>query len=58
MKRWRDTKMAFRWTAAAMLEAANGFRRLKACKQLPALRAALLAHQAKHVTLAARSMAA
>ena len=40
--------MALRWTSAAMLEAANGFRRLKACKQLPALRAALAAHQAKH----------
>jgi putative transposase len=58
VKRWRDTKMALRWTAAAMLEAAKGFRRLKACKQLPELRAALLAHEAKHDALAARSMAA
>jgi putative transposase len=58
VKRWRDTKMVLRWTAAAMLEAAKGFRRLKACKQLPALRAALLAHQAKHTTLAAQSVAA
>jgi putative transposase len=48
VKRWRDAQMAVRWTAAAMLEAAKGFRRLKACKQLPALRAALAAHQAKH----------
>ena len=31
-----------------MIEAAKGFRRLKAYKQLPALKAALLAHQAKH----------
>jgi hypothetical protein len=31
-----------------MMEAAKGFRRLKACKQLPALRAALTAHQLKH----------
>ena len=31
-----------------MLEAAKGFRRLKAHKQLPTLRAALLAHQANH----------
>ena len=29
-------------------EAAKGFRRLKACKHLPALRAALAAHQLKH----------
>ena len=48
VKRWRDTKMVLRWTGAAMLEAAKGFRRLKAHKQLPTLRAALLAHQAKH----------
>lgn len=31
-----------------MMEAAKGFRRLKAYKQLPILRAALLANQAKH----------
>jgi transposase-like protein len=48
VKRWRDASMALRWTAAAMQEAAKGFRRLKACKQLPLLRAALAAHQAKH----------
>jgi hypothetical protein len=40
--------MALRWTAAGMMEAAKGFRRLKAYKQLPALKAALLARQAKH----------
>jgi hypothetical protein len=39
--------MALRWTAAAMLEAAKGFRRLKAKRQLPQLRAALLAHRQK-----------
>ena len=48
VKRWRDAKMALRWTGAAMLEAAKGFRRLKAHKQLPILRAALAAHQASH----------
>jgi len=41
VKRWRDAPMALRWTGAAMQEAAKGFRRLKAHKQLPALRAAL-----------------
>jgi putative transposase len=45
VKRWRSAKMALRWSAAAMLEAAKGFRRLKAHKQLPLLRAALLAHR-------------
>ena len=45
VKRWRSAWMAMRWTAAAMQEAAKGFRRLKAHKQLPALRAALKAHR-------------
>lgn len=45
VKRWRDAKMALRWTAAGMLEAAKGFRRLKAHKQLPVLKAALLSHR-------------
>jgi putative transposase len=49
VKRWRNAEMALRWTAAGMMEAAKGFRRLKAYKQLPALKAALLAHHAKHV---------
>lgn len=48
VKRWRDARMALRWTSAAMLEAAKGFRRLKAYRQLPQLRAALLARHAKH----------
>src|SRR5690554_5938995 len=45
VKRWRDATMALRWTAAGMLEAAKGFRRLKAHKQLPVLKAALLRHR-------------
>lgn len=44
VKRWRDAKMALRWTAAGMLEAAGGFRRLKAYRQLPALKVALERH--------------
>jgi putative transposase len=47
VKRWRDAAMALRWTAAGMIEAAKGFRRLKAYRQLPQLRAALDAHKAK-----------
>ena len=46
VKRWRDGSMALRWTAAGMMEARKGFRRLMAYKQLPTLKAALLAHQA------------
>jgi putative transposase len=48
VKRWQNTDMVLRWTAAGMMEAAKGFRRLKAHKQLPILKAALAAHQAKH----------
>jgi hypothetical protein len=40
--------MAMRWTAAALQEAAKGFRRLKAPKQLPVLRVAPEAHQNKN----------
>ena len=60
VKRWRSASMAIRWTAAAMQEAAKGFRRLKAHKQLPALRAALQAHQNKnpHGVLARQANAA
>ncbi len=48
VKHWQDASMALRWTSAAMCEAAKGFRKLKAHKQLPVLRAALAALQAKH----------
>ncbi len=50
VKRWRNAAMALRWTAAGMMEAAKGFRRLKAYKHLPILKAALTAHRAKHTT--------
>jgi hypothetical protein len=43
VKHWRNAAMALRWTGAAMQEASKGFRRLKAHKQLPVLRAALIA---------------
>jgi len=49
VKRWRNAAMALRWTAAGMLEATKGFRRLKVRKHLPVLRAALAAHQCKYV---------
>ena len=48
VKNWRDAAMALRWTGAAMLEATKGFRRLKAHRQLPILKAALAAHGARH----------
>jgi len=60
VKRWRSASMAMRWTAAAMQEAAKGFRRLKAHKQLPTLRVALEAHKTKnsHSILACQANAA
>lgn len=45
VKRWRDARMTLRWAATAMLEAEKSFRRLKAHKQLPVLRAALQRHR-------------
>jgi len=47
VKYWRSPSMALRWTGAAMQEAAKGFRRLKAYKQLPLLQAALAARKAR-----------
>ncbi len=61
VKHWRDAAMALRWTGAAMLEAAKGFRRLKAHRQLPILKVALAAHGARHTikpVLARQSAAA
>ena len=42
VKRWRNAKMALRWTAAGMFEAKKGFCRIKAYKQLPILKQALI----------------
>ena len=43
VKRWRGGRMVLRWTAAAVLEAVKGFRRLKGHKDMPKLVAALRA---------------
>jgi hypothetical protein len=47
VKYWRSPSMALRWAGAAMQEAAKGFRRLKAYKQLPILQAALAVRTAR-----------
>ncbi len=49
VKPWRDAKMALRWTAAGMLEAKKGFRRIEAYKQLPILKQALIGQHQKHL---------
>ena len=41
VKRWRNAKMALRWVGAGLMEAHKTFRRLKAYRDLPLLRAAL-----------------
>jgi hypothetical protein len=48
VKDCQDASMALLWAGAGMIEAAKGFCRLRAYKQLPILRTALEAHQAKH----------
>ncbi len=47
VKRWRDAKMALRWTAAGLFEARKGFRRIEAYKQRPLLKQALIEHRQK-----------
>ena len=43
VKRWRGGTMVLRWVAAGVLEAANGFRRVNGCQDMPTLVAALRA---------------
>jgi hypothetical protein len=43
VKQWRSGQMVLRWTAAAVLEAVKGFRRLRGHKDMPKLVAALRA---------------
>jgi putative transposase len=47
VKRWRSGKMVVRWSAAAVLEAERGFRRIKSYRELGKLIAALERHDAK-----------
>jgi putative transposase len=44
VKRWRDGTMVKRWCAAGMLNAQRSFRRVKGCKDMPVLIAALRRH--------------
>ena len=46
VKRWRDGTMKKRWMAAGMLEAERSFRRVKGCREMPVLVAALRRHAA------------
>jgi putative transposase len=58
VKRWRGGQMVLRWTAAAVLEAVKGFRRLKGHKDMPKLVAALRARdQQLGITASAENVA-
>ena len=50
VKRWKDGSMKKRWVAAGMLEAERSFRRVKGCKEMPTLVAALRRHAEVPVT--------
>ena len=50
VKRWRDGSMKKRWVAAGVLEAERSFRRVKGCKEMPTLMAALGRHVRRDVT--------
>ena len=41
VKNWKDGSMKKRWVAAGMLEAQRNFRRVRGCKDMPTLVAAL-----------------
>jgi putative transposase len=45
--RWKDGSMKKRWVAAGMLEAQRSFRRVKGCKEMPTLIAAVQAEIAR-----------
>lgn len=44
VKRWKNGKMALRWTAAGLLDAEKRFRRVKGYRDMPILRVALRRH--------------
>jgi transposase-like protein len=47
VKRWRSGKMILRWSAAGVLEAERGFRRVRGYQEMGKLIAALQKHEAK-----------
>jgi putative transposase len=44
VKRWKDGSMKKRWVAAGVIEAERNFRRVRGCKEMPVLVAALRRH--------------
>jgi putative transposase len=48
VRHWQSGTMVLRWTAAGVLEAERGFRKLTGYRAMPALVAALRAHDTNH----------
>jgi len=57
VKRWRDGAMLERWVAAAVLEVARGFRKIRGYRDLRRLVTALSAHASQHTQLNQRKVA-
>ena len=55
VKRWRNGQQVLRWTAAGLLEAEKGFRRIKGYRQLPMLSEALSRHAAPEASSAVQT---
>jgi putative transposase len=47
---WRDAKMVRRWVGVGMLEAERSFRRIKGCREMPVLVAAVRREVARRIT--------
>lgn len=52
VKRWKDGSMKKRWVAVGMLEAERSFRRVKGCKEMPTLVAAVRREVTRHAAIA------
>ena len=50
VKNWKDTRMVRRWVGVGMLEAQRSFRRVKGCKDMPVLVAAVRREVARRLS--------
>lgn len=57
VKRWQDARMVRRWVGVGMLEAERSFRRVKGCKDMPALVAAIRREVAQRISDQGRAVA-
>jgi transposase-like protein len=57
VKRWRDGQMVLRWVGAALLQAIDGFRRVRGMRDMPKLCAALDRHRSARTANIERKVA-